>query len=820
MSAKQQRRASKAGEEPAKKSPPPQEEPSKPPATNTVHNVLNEVVMTFRERPGIAILMTVLCIFYAAIITGYYASHHNMTRRLVEMQVEQQKLRKLNAEIVAGTYQCKADSESMMPEEGPGRPYLTVGVVLSGLVLMGKFMMSEAYLARRKMEEYKMPFTVTDFVSYRLDFYFSKSKWAKPLLLLGVTFFLILIGAVGLAIANGGNLSASVWESWTYVADPGTHADTEGSMVRLVSFSITIGGMLVFALMIGIISESIGERVDELKKGKSRVIESGHTLMLGWNDKSLAIIQQIALANESEGGGCVVVLSENEKEEMEETLKSAVESLQGGLNLLGTTVIFRSGNPLNEHEIMKVSIHSARAIICLSTDVDNADDADSRMVRQVLSLKGIFENGSEAPVVVELADVDNKELVKLIAPDMCEVIVAHDIIGRLMIQCARQPGLAYVLENLMGFDGDEFYIQNWPELEGLSFDDITCRFDDAVPIGIKSTDGHIKINPGHDYVIRREDEVLVLAEDNDSYSVNDGTFKSTAKPIAKKDDVKVEKEKMLFCGWRRDMYDMIMELDQYVAPGSALWLLNTVPADKRSEMLKDKGNKGDLQLTNLEIKNAVGNPIVRRDLQKLVAIDDNGKETGDVVTLEQFDSLLILADDLAIERGADMQSSDSRSLASLLIIQDIQKSLVKQRFEETGELVQACDPISEILDTRTRSLLRVVDCKGYVMSNQIVSAVISQVAECRDMNVVLGELLSAEGNEPYLKPAGNYTTHDGEVASFWDLALRARSRDEIAIGYKPVDLAWDDCVSVLLNPPDKRATRKWVAGDIVVIIAQ
>ena len=42
--------------------------------------------------------------------------------------------------------------------------------------------------------------------------------------------------------------------------------------------------------------------------------------MLGWNDKSLAIIQQLALANESEGGGCVVVLSETDKEVMEEIL--------------------------------------------------------------------------------------------------------------------------------------------------------------------------------------------------------------------------------------------------------------------------------------------------------------------------------------------------------------------------------------------------------------------------------------------------------------------------------------------------------------------
>jgi hypothetical protein len=423
-------------------------------------------------------------------------------------------------------------------------------------------------------------------------------------------------------------------------------------------------------------------------------------------------------------------------------------------------------------------------------------------------------------VVVELCDVDNKELIRLIAPDMCEVIVAHDIIGRLMIQCARQPGLAHVLENLMGFDGDEFYIQNWPELEGLLFDEITCRFDDAVPIGVKkAADGTIVINPMHDFRIQRGDEILVLAEDNDSYSVNDGTFKSTAKPTSRSQDAAVNREMMLFCGWRRDMYDMIMELDQYVAPGSSLWLLNSVKVNERTEMLRDKGNKGELQLKNLEIKNAVGNPIVRRDLQKLVALDEEGNETGDSVTLEQFDSLLILADERDGEKGTDMQSSDSRSLASLLIIQDIQKNLVKERFEKTGEMVTACDPISEILDTRTRSLLRVVDCKGYVMSNQIVSAVISQVAECRDMNAVLGELLSAEGNEPYLRPAFNYTTHDGESACFWDIAMRARARDEIAIGYKPKGVAWHDCVQFILNPPDKKEKRKWSKDDVIVIIA-
>lgn len=46
--------------------------------------------------------------------------------------------------------------------------------------------------------------------------------------------------------------------------------------------------------------------------------------------------------------------------------------------------------------------------------------------------------------MVELSDLDNEVLVKLVGGDLVETVVAHDVIGRLMIQCARQPGLAQV----------------------------------------------------------------------------------------------------------------------------------------------------------------------------------------------------------------------------------------------------------------------------------------------------------------------------------------------------------------------------------------
>lgn len=70
-------------------------------------------------------------------------------------------------------------------------------------------------------------------------------------------------------------------------------------------------------MLLGLISDAIGEYMDGLRQGRSEVIESGHTLILGRSDKLMEVIRQLSLANESEGGGVVVVLNETGKEEVE-----------------------------------------------------------------------------------------------------------------------------------------------------------------------------------------------------------------------------------------------------------------------------------------------------------------------------------------------------------------------------------------------------------------------------------------------------------------------------------------------------------------------
>ncbi|KAL8255062.1 hypothetical protein R6Q59_033283 [Mikania micrantha] len=642
-------------------------------------------------------------------------------------------------------------------------------------------------------------------IAYMVDVCFSIYPYAKLLALLFATIFLIAFGGLALYAVSDGSLAESLWLSWTFVADSGNHADRVGTGPRIVSVSISSGGMLIFAMMLGLVSDAISEKVDSLRKGKSEVIESNHILVLGWSDKLGSLLKQLAIANKSIGGGVVVVLAERDKEEME------MDIAKLEFSFMGTSVICRSGSPLILADLKKVSVSKARAIIVLAAD-ENADQSDARALRVVLSLTGVKE-GLRGHVVVEMSDLDNEPLVKLVGGELIETVVAHDVIGRLMIQCALQPGLAQIWEDILGFENAEFYIKRWPQLDGLRFEDVLISFPDAIPCGVKvaSEGGKININPNDEYILKEGDEILVIAEDDDTYSpgplpeVRRGLF-------PKKVDPPKFPEKILFCGWRRDIDDMIMVLEAFLAPGSELWMFNEVVEKERERKLVDGGL--DISgLVNIKLVHRVGNAVIKKHLETL--------------PLETFDSILILADE-SVEDS--IVHSDSRSLATLLLIRDIQSKRLPYKdtsstplrvsgFSHSSwiqEMQQASNKsiiISEILDSRTRNLVSVTKISDYVLSNELVSMALAMVAEDKQINRVLEELFAEEGNEMCIKPAEFYV-YDQEEVCYYDIMIRGRERNEIVIGYR---LATSE--RAIINPVDKGKLIKWSLGDVFVVIA-
>ncbi|GMH39161.1 hypothetical protein BSKO_07059 [Bryopsis sp. KO-2023] len=655
-----------------------------------------------------------------------------------------------------------------------------------------------------KLKYYTKSLPPSKVLAYRMDNWFSTNPNSKAVALMTVTLLLVGVGGVAIFSVSDTSLYNALWEAlagvgidWTFSEEAGSGRGFSGVATRVVATIVSLGGLLVTALMLGIVSEAISEKVDEMKKGVSEVLESDHTLILGWSDKLIPVVIQIILANESIGGAPIVIMAERDKEEMEAELARA------NLDMKGSRIICRSGNPLLRYDLAKVSVHLARSIIVLANH-QSPDQSDARVLRIVLSLVALHDKykergGLKGHIVAEMCDVDNEPLVKMVGRDKVETVVAHDIIGRLMIQCARQPGLAGVWEELMGYEGAEFYFQEWPELEGKTFGEIVMSFPDAIPLGITPAHGRrVNLNPESGYVFQRGDQLLVLAEDDDTYQP--GPYVKANAGERPQWEWPRSPEKILFCGWRRDMDDMIIVMDEFVSPGSELTLYNEVPIHERHELLKKGGLDPDVDLKNLTLyyqdEKLKGDLVTRKKLENLDPAS--------------FSSILILADESAT--GNFIADADSRNLATLLLLRDIMmKSKQSEGLSEAERLPSleffqnACNDgderviISEILDLRTRNLIQELSISEFVMSNELVSMVLAMVSESATVNTVLKELFTDEGNELYVFPSEKYL-RPGENLSFYDLMARCQSGLEVCMGYK-------ENGTVILNPPKKHEQR-------------
>ncbi len=169
---------------------------------------------------------------------------------------------------------------------------------------------------------------------YRVDLWFSGEKWSKPIALSMLVVLVISMGGVFFWLVDSEvSLADALWRAWLCIADTSSHAEQKGFLHVSMALIMTIIGMIVSGFLIGIVAELINERMDSLKKGKSRVVESNHILFLGYNDKSIAVIVELVLANESEGGAIIVILSPQPKEEVEQLV------LDARLDLRGSTIV-------------------------------------------------------------------------------------------------------------------------------------------------------------------------------------------------------------------------------------------------------------------------------------------------------------------------------------------------------------------------------------------------------------------------------------------------------------------------------------------------
>src|SRR3954447_4215735 len=110
-----------------------------------------------------------------------------------------------------------------------------------------------------------------------------------------------------------------------HALDPGTVAGDTGKWPFLLTmFLLTIGGLFIVSALIGVIATGLDNKIQDLRKGRSFVIESDHTLILGWSESVFTILSELRAANESERDPVVVIMSELDRVEMEDLIRAKV----------------------------------------------------------------------------------------------------------------------------------------------------------------------------------------------------------------------------------------------------------------------------------------------------------------------------------------------------------------------------------------------------------------------------------------------------------------------------------------------------------------
>jgi voltage-gated potassium channel Kch len=625
----------------------------------------------------------------------------------------------------------------------------------------------------------------------KVRYYFENTMSAGPAgvikwLALASLFMVLVLGLLILVFGIKGSpepeaeklgFIEGAWQSLMATLDSGTMGGDEGWPFRAVRFIATLGGIFVISILIGTISSGIDEKLDELKKGRSRVLETNHTLILGWSEKVFSIILEIIEANSNQKKPSIVILADRDKGEMEDEVRSKIE------NFKNTKIIIRSGSPLESSAISVVNPNAARSIIVLANEEANAD---TYVIKSVLALtNGKNRKKEEFNIVAEIKDPKNMEAAELVGNDEAVFVLSSDLISRITAQTCRQSGLSVVYSEILQFEGDEIYFQPEPKLAGKTYKDVVFAYENSSVIGILTKEDKALINPPMDTVFNNGDSVIAISEDDDTIKLSGKTtFDIKQNLFNRAENKNSGTEKTLVLGWNERGVRIIEELDNYVASGSQV----TIVADIEGI---------EVQLNELKTK-------IEKQKISFTSGDINDKATLVSLKPETYDHIILLS-----YKDIDVQESDAKTLICLLHLRNLS--------EKAGKDFSI---VSEMLDIRNRDLGVVAKADDFIVSDNLISLMLSQLSENKDLKKVYDILFEAEGSEIYLKPVSRYVK-TGESVNFYTVTESAAQLNETAIGYRISAQSSDSEKHFGVNiNPIKSSTMKYSEDDFIIVVAE
>jgi hypothetical protein len=608
--------------------------------------------------------------------------------------------------------------------------------------------------------------TFRQVLRYRFDNFMSKGGKSIFVSLFvafiaALVFVMIIRGVVmafGPPVQHEGNVFHHLYISFLEMTDPGNMAQDIHSSpwYKIPGILAGVLGIILLSMLIGFITTFLVQKLEDLRKGHSKVIEDDHSLILGWDEQQVVeILRELVLANESEDDPSVVILADEPKEEMDDFLGLSFPESQR----LNTRIVTRSGSTSSPTNLQIAAVDTCRSVIVLATasEEDNRDAkniSDARAIKTILAVANTREEGEELNIVAEIFDPKHHQIVQESCPHPITVADANDILAKIIVQTSRSVGLSIAYSEILSFAGCEmyFYAADWGDLD---FGSAQYRFPDGVPLGVRKLDGEILINPPIGLKMEAGLEVLILAND-------DSTIEFLQEPVAAARDLPLKEgrleqhiESELIIGWNRKGRIIIEQYADYVLKGSRIDIIVRNPCARvQSEIEQLDANLPDIKIS-----------LHDRDPLQIETLAD--LEPG------KRDNIIILT---GTDETHTAEEADSHTILILLLLRKV--------FEEAEFDNGLPRLITEVMDSRNQGLISKAGVKDFIVSNRFISMMLAQISEEADIKRVYDSLFEEDGSEIYLKPASLYFEKCPAEVSFADCMGIAQKRAEVCIGLK------------------------------------
>lgn len=516
-------------------------------------------------------------------------------------------------------------------------------------------------------------------------------------------------------------------------------------------------GILFTSVLIGLITSAIEDRITQLRKGNSIVIENGHTVILGFYPGEYTLLNQLILAA-GKAKACIVVADDLDRETMEQYI---ADNLTVPRNI---RIICRTVDIIDPESVAKLSLDTCETIIISPTN-------DRRTIKALLAVSNIIDksDGNTARVCAILSSEEHRFPPSVAARHNVTTFQIKMTLAKMIGHSCSQIGMSEVFTELFNFEGSELYLIRLEAAAGLSFSQLSLRLDRAVPVGLYR-DGTVKLNPDADECLADGDRILVFAEDADDYvfleepagSVPDMEFKEYETP---------DPGKILVIGFNDSLESVLVEL-----PDDVRNVLLNVPEDDFKQ----------IESTLSEIRPSLSVVRTRINLKKRASLLAAMREVKHVIILSDY--------------SLSEEDSDIENIFTILQLRDLREEY-QLSFNITAELQ---------LD-ENRKLVASDDTTDYIVASSMSSLFLAQLSKSPELYDVFRELLSNKGNEIYIKKAGLFGCAGSY--SFAELRAIALLRHCVMIGYKKHH---GRCI---FNPPLK-GTVTLDEKDSIIVISQ